>query len=135
MGSKEEVGKIVKNSPNKSFLDSPRKFNRLNAEKAKQQSEFGREDDVEHEPLPLKRKAESTYSQKGRRDLTKSDLLERCDRNDKEFHQFLESSRLVHDPDSVLDQNNISMPEAIHQHHEAQGSFKQSRVERVPEPR
>lgn len=77
------MGKIVKNSPAKAFVDLPRKFNRINAEKGKLFSEIAKDDrEPEQDPLPLRKKIEST-PQKGsaRKDLTKSELLNRFDRN------------------------------------------------------
>lgn len=60
---------------------------------------MGREEDKEQAPLPLRRKAESVHSAihgaTVRKDLTKSDLINKFEENERNFHQFIESSRLL----------------------------------------
>ena len=82
----DDTGKIVKNSPGKSPVEmSPRKYNRINAEKGIHWSEAGdrrNDDDFEHYPLPLKKKNESLQMRnKKRGDMSKDELMNKFDRN------------------------------------------------------
>lgn len=68
----DDVGRILKNgSPEKSSLiQSPRKFNQKNAEKIKNFSENGQEEeDFEHSPLPYRKKLSETFSGRKNKEL------------------------------------------------------------------